>query len=276
MQMGVVPRVALAVTLPRAGFAGRGFGRGGAAQLAGGTQEAERLRTAQLDSLRRLLRDAAAYRQAQAAYARDRSLPRPQSDVVLAALGPAIAGEMPVIFAADAATDIRTALEFAREQNLRAVILGGREAPAVADLLKQRDVPVLLTGVLALPSREDDPYDVNFSLPARLAQAGVRFAITSGDEGAEARNLPYVAGMAAAFGLPPAEALRAVTLYPAQIFGVADRFGTIEPGKVANLVVTTGDLLEARTDTRALFINGRPVPLTTKHTYLFEMFRDRP
>ena len=104
----------------------------------------------------------------------------------------------------------------------------------------------------------------------------MRYAIASGDDGAEARNLPYTAGMAAAFGLPKEEALKAVTLYPAQIFGVADRFGSIEPGKRANLVVTTGDMLEARTDTRALFIDGRPVPLDSKHTYLFEMFKDRP
>jgi imidazolonepropionase-like amidohydrolase len=273
--MTVVPQAALSVSLPRSGFAGRGFGRGGGAQLAGGTQEADRARAAQLDSLRALLRDAEAYARAQEAYAANRSLPRPKSDVVLASLGPVLKRQVPVLFAADGASDIRAAITFARENNLKAIILGGREAPAVADLLKQNDVPVILTGVMSLPSREDDPYDENFSLPAKLATAGVRFAIASGDEGAEARNLPYVAGMAAAFGLSKEDALKAVTLYPAQIFGVADRFGTLEPGKVANLVVTTGDLLEARTDTRALFVNGRPVPLGTKHTYLFEMFKDR-
>jgi imidazolonepropionase-like amidohydrolase len=274
-QMAVVPQAVLSVSLPRSGFAGRGFGRGGGAQLAGGTQEAERARTAQLDSLRALLRDAAAYARAHEAYRANASLPRPRSDVVLASLGPVLKREMPVLFAADAATDIRAAVEFARENDLKAIILGGRDAPAVADLLKQNDVPVILTGVMSLPSREDDPYDANYALPAKLAAAGVRFAIASGDDGAEARNLPYVAGMAAAFGLSKEDALKAVTLSPAQILGVGDRFGSLEPGKVANLVVTTGDLLEARTDTRALFINGRPVPLDTKHTYLFEMFKDR-
>ena len=274
-QMAVVAQAALAVSLPRSGFAGRGFGRGGGAQLAGGTQEADRARTAQLDSLRTLLRDAEAYARAQEAYARNASLPRPARDVVLASLGPVLRREMPVLFSADAATDIRAAVTFARENNLKAIIFGGRDAPAVADLLKQNDVPVILTGIMSLPQREDDPYDAMFSLPSRLAAAGVRFAIASGDDGAEARNLPYVAGMAAAFGLSKDDALKAVTLYPAQIFGVADRFGALEAGKVANLVVTTGDILEARTDTRALFINGRPVPLDTKHTYLFEMFKDR-
>ena len=91
-----------------------------------------------------------------------------------------------------------------------------------------------------------------------------------------ARNLPYTAGMAAAFGLPKDEALKSVTLYPAQILGVADRFGSIEVGKVANLVVTDGDLLEARTNTKYLFIDGRPVPLSDKHTQLNDLFKDRP
>ena len=272
-QMAVIPQVAMSASLPRSGFAGRGFGGGGGG---GGTQDAQQARQRQLDSLRTMLDDAAAYVKAQKAYRANPSLPRPARDVVLGALEPVLDGTMPVLFAADAASDIRAAVEFARDNKLKAIILGGRDAVEAADLLKQHDVPVIVTGVLSLPPREDDPYDVNFSLPARLAAAGVRYAISSGDDGAEARNLPYVAGMAAAFGLPKEEALRSVTLYPAQIFGIADRFGSIEVGKTANLVVTTGDLLEARTDTKALFIDGRPVPLSTKHTYLFEMFKDRP
>jgi imidazolonepropionase-like amidohydrolase len=189
---------------------------------------------------------------------------------------PAVRREMPVLFVADRATDIREAVTFAEEMKLKPIIVGGREAPGIAAWLKQRDVPVLFASVMDLPSREDDAYDVNFSAPAKLAAAGVRFAITSGDQGAEARNLPYTAGMAAAFGLSKENALKSVTLWPAQILGVADRFGSIEPGKVANLVVTTGDILEARTDTKYLFIDGRPVPLDTKHTDLNARFKDRP
>src|SRR5437763_8455288 len=126
-----------------------------------------------------------------------------------------------------------------------------------ASQLKEKNVPVILTGVLDLPTREDDFYDVLYTNAARLQQAGVRFCISTGDTGAHVRDLPFHAGMAAAFGLPRAEALKAVTLYPAQIFGVADRMGSIEPGKMANLVITDGDLLEARTHVRYLFINGR-------------------
>jgi imidazolonepropionase-like amidohydrolase len=229
-----------------------------------------------MDSLRTLLRDAEAYGKAIDAAERDRTLPRPDRDVVLASLLPAIRGQMPVIFTADRSTDIRAAVNFAKEMKLKPIILGGGDAWQIASFLKENDVPVIVTGVMSLPRREDDPYDVNYSSPSKLQKAGVRFAITSGDEGAEARNLPYTAGMAAAFGLPKAEALKSVTLYPAQILGVADKFGSIEVGKVANLVVTDGDLLEAKTNTRYLFIDGRPVPLGTRHTDLNDLFKGRP
>jgi imidazolonepropionase-like amidohydrolase len=276
-QMAVNRNLALVIELPRSGFGGRGVGGFFAAQQGpSSTQDVNRTRQRQLDSLRTMLRDAEAYGKAMDAYAKDKSLPRPKQDVVLASLVPAVRGQMPVLMVADRASDIREAVGFAEENKLRPVIVGGRDAWQVASFLKDHDVPVLVTSVMDLPTREDDPYDVNYSTPAKLAQAGVRFAITSGDAGAEARNLPYTAGMAAAFGLGREEALKAVTLWPAQIFGVADKFGTIEPGKVANLVVTTGDILEAKTDTKFLFIDGRLVPLESKHTDLNNKFKDRP
>lgn len=274
-EMQVVPRAALVINLPRSGFAGRGFGGGGFGQQQGSTQDAQRMRERQLDSLRQILRDAEAYGKAIDAAERDRSLPRVKRDVVLASLVPAVRGEMPVIFTADRPNDIRTAVNFAREMKLRPIILGGGEAWRVASFLKENNVPVIVTSVLQLPRNEDDPYDVNYASPGKLHAAGVKFAISEGG-GAETRNLPYNAGMAAAFGLPKDEALKSVTLYPAQILGVADRFGSIEVGKVANLVVTTGDLLEAKTDTKYLFIDGRPIPLNTRHTDLNDLFKDRP
>jgi imidazolonepropionase-like amidohydrolase len=275
-EMQVVPRAALVINLPRSGFAGRGFAVFLAAQQQGSSQDAQRLRDRQLDSLRQILRDAEAYGKAIDAAERDRTLPRPNRDVVLAALVPAVRGQMPVLFSADRATDIRAAVNFAKEMKLKPIIVGGSDAWQVASFLRENDVPVIVTGVMSLPRREDDPYDVNYSSPGKLQKAGVRFAISSGDQGAEVRNLPYTAGMAAAFGLPKEEALKSVTLYPAQIMGVADRFGSIEPGKVANLVVTDGDLLEAKTNTKHLFIDGRPVPLNSRHTDLNDLFKNRP
>ena len=272
-EMAVVQNAAMLVELPRSGFGGRrggGFAQFAAAQS---TQDVARTRQLQLDSLRQMLKDAAAYGDVQDAYAKDKSIPRPRQDVVLAALVPAVRGAMPVLFVADRANDIREAVAFAEENKLKPIILGGRDAWQVAPYLKQHDVPVILGSVMDLPTREDDPYDVNYSA---ASLAGVRFAITSGNGGSEVRNLPYTAGMAAAFGLSKDNALKSVTLWPAQILGVGDRLGSIEPGKMANLVVTTGDLLEARTDTKYLFIDGRPVPLDTKHTDLYTKFKDRP
>lgn len=273
-EMVVVQREAMVIELPRSGFGGRG---GGFAAATGGanTQEVNRTRQRQMDSLKTLLKDAEAYGQVMDAYARDKTLPRPRQDVVLASLVDAVRGKMPVLMVADRANDIRESVTFAEEMKLKPIIVGGRESWQIAGFLKQHDVAVLLGSVMDLPSREDDPYDVNYSAPGILAKEGVRFAITAGDAGAEVRNLPYTAGMAAAFGLSKDDALKSVTLWPAQILGLGERLGTIEAGKMANLVVTDGDLLEARTNTKFLFIDGRPVPLDTKHTVLFEQFKDR-
>jgi len=221
------------------------------------------------------LRDAEAYGRAQDAYARDRSLPRPDQSVVLESLVPYVRGLQPVIFRAEREAEIRGAIKFAEEMKLKPVILGGNDAWKVASLLKEKNVPVILTGVFSLPNREDDPYDTLYENPVKLQQAGVRFCISTGDSGPEVRNLPQYAGMAAAYGLSKGDALKAVTLYPAQIMNVADRLGSIEPGKMANLVVTDGDLLEIRSNIRYLFIDGRPVVLTSRHTELNEAFKNR-
>ena len=191
------------------------------------------------------------------------------------ALQPYLLGKKPFMFAADRAVDIKAAVKFAAEMKLQAVIVGGAEAWQAADILKANNVPVIVTSVLDLPRTDDDNFDVNYEMPAKLQQAGVRFCISTGDSGAESRNLPYNAGMAAAFGVPKDEAIKSVTLYPAQILGLGDKLGSLETGKIANVVVTDGDLLEARTRARYLFINGRMVPLTSRHTELYEQFKGR-
>jgi len=274
-KMAVVQKLALVVELPHSGFGGRGFARAAALQQ-GSNVDANRVRQLQMDSLRTMLHDAEAYGKAQAAYAADKTLPRPAHDVVLDALLPALAGKMPVIFPADRTNDIRDAVTFAEEMKIKPIIMGGQDAPMVASFLKQHNVPVIVTAVMKLPSREDDPYDVNFTIPAKLAAAGVPFAISTGDKGSEIRTLPYNAGMAAAHGLSKTDALKSVTLWPAQIFGVADKMGSLDVGKMGNVVVTTGDILEAMTDTKYLFIDGRQIPLDSKHTQLNAQFKDRP
>ncbi len=269
--MAVVPRIAMVIQLPgsggRGGFGGGRFGAAAPATPASGMTP--------LDSLNQLLDDAEAYGKAIDAASADPALPRVTHDVILAALVPAVRGEMPVIFTAETESSIKEAVEFAEKRHLKPIILGARDAWRMTDYLKEHDVPVVFQRVLTLPTRDDDPYDAQYAAPAKLAAAGVRFAIASGEPNPDVRNLPYDAGMAAAFGLDKEAALRAVTLSPAEIFGVADRLGSLEPGKIANVVVTNGDILEARTSTRYLFIDGRNVPLATKHTELYDTFKNR-
>jgi imidazolonepropionase-like amidohydrolase len=272
-EMAVVPYAALVINYPRIGGGGGAFG--GFQQQTQNLSETLEANARQLEQIRKVLRDAEAYGRAQDAFAKDRSLPRPDRNVVLESLVPYVRGEQPVMFRADREAEIRGAIKFADEMKLKAIILGGDDSAKVASLLKEKNVPVILTGIFSLPVREDDPYDSLYETASKLQQAGVLFAISTGDSGPEVRNLPQYAGMAAAYGLSKADALKAVTLYPAQIMKVADRLGSIDAGKMANLVVTDGDLLEIRTHIRYLFIDGRPVVLSSRHTELNDAFKNR-
>jgi imidazolonepropionase-like amidohydrolase len=273
-EMAVVPQAALVINYPRIGGGGGG-GFGGPPQQPANLSDTLAANERQLDQIRKILRDAEAYGRAQDAYAKDKSLPRPDRNVVLEPMVPYVRGEQPVIFRADREAEIRGAVRFAEEMKLKPIILGGDDAWKVASLLKEKNVPVILTGVFSLPGREDDAYDALYEQPAKLQQAGVRFCISTGDSGPEVRNLAQYAGMAAAFGLSKDDAVKSVTLYPAQILNVADRLGSIEPGKMANLVVTDGDLLEIRSRIVYLYIDGRSVVLSSRHTELNEAFKNR-
>jgi imidazolonepropionase-like amidohydrolase len=269
-EMAVVPEAALVIQFPRIG--GGGFFQ---AQQAV-TPDAITQRDRRIEDIRRLLRDSEAYGRAQDAYRKDpKSVARPATDLKLAALVPYARGDRPVIFRAERERDIRGAIRLAEEMKLKPIIIGASDGGKMAAFLKEHNVPVILDGVMNLPLREDDAYDSLFENAATLQAAGVRFCISTGDSGAQVRDLPFTAGMAAAFGLSKADALKSVTLYPAQIMGVADRLGSIEPGKIANLVIADGDVLEARTNIRYLFINGRQIPLVSRHTMLNDQFKDR-
>ena len=158
------------------------------------------------------------------------------------------------------------------------MIVGGQDAWRLTDLLKARDVPVIVSPVNALPLRRWEGYDTAYANPGKLQAAGVRFCIAndgSDFEAAHDRNLPYQAAQAAAHGLPRDEALKAVTLYPAQILGVGDRLGSLEVGKDATLIVTSGDPLEIMTQVEAAYIDGRPVDLSNRRRGCYEKYKQQ-
>ena len=196
-------------------------------------------------------------------------------DLKLEALAPVVRGGLPVLVFANRARDIRNAVEFCDKQKLKMILAGGAEAYKVKDLLRSKGVPVVLRPPLSFPEDEDDPYDRELSQPAELAAAGVKFAIASFDN-SFARRLGQNAANAVAHGLSYEEALRAVTINPAQIFGLSGQIGTLEEGKLANVIVTNGDPLELTTDVKYLFIKGRLTSTENKHHRLYEKYLNRP
>jgi imidazolonepropionase-like amidohydrolase len=197
-----------------------------------------------------------------------------QLDPRRAALLPYVKGEKPVVISANRRADIVEALKWADEVKVKLILSGGIDAWKVADEIKKRNIPVLCGPFTVMPQEAHDTYDSQYAAAAKLHQAGIKFCIRSAGS-TNTRNLPYEAAMAASYGLPIEEALKAVTLYPAQILGLADKLGSIELGKMANLVITDGDMLEPTTQVRGLFIAGVPLDPTSKQTRLYERYRER-
>jgi imidazolonepropionase-like amidohydrolase len=203
------------------------------------------------------------------------SIDKFERDLKLAALVPVVQGKLPLLITANDHREIKDAVQFCEQEKVRMILARGREAWKVKELLKEKKIPVILGPSHVLPSTEDEPYDQPFSLAGQLHAAGVKIAVATFDS-ANSRTLPYEAANYVPFGLPHAEALKAITVNPAEIFGMADRLGTIQPGKIANLIVTTGDPLEITTEVRHLFINGRLTSTDNKHQQLYERYLARP
>lgn len=207
--------------------------------------------------------------------AKEARLPDFRTDLKLEAMIPVLDGSRPVLTTAIREREIRDAIAFADKQKIKIILSQATEAYKVTKEIKERDIPVILGPTLALPLNEDDPYDRSYTTPADLQKAGIRFAIGT-FAASFSRNLPYQAAQAVAFGLPHDDALRAITRNAAEIWGVGDRIGTIEEGKWADLMITDGDPLEARTQIRRLFIKGKPVDLDNKHKQLYDKYMNRP
>ena len=198
-----------------------------------------------------------------------------QRDLKLEALVPVIRGELPVLVFASRAREIRDAVEFCDKQKIKMILAGGAESYKVKDLLRSKNIPVILQPTLTEPLDEDDPYDRSLTTAAELSDAHVKFAFGSFDN-SFARRLGQQAANAVAHGLAYDEALKAVTIYPAQIFGLSDQLGTLENGKIANIIVTNGDPLELTTDVRYLFIKGQLTSTDNKHKAEYEKYLNRP
>jgi hypothetical protein len=265
-EMAVKPAAALHVELPglRAARGGIAGGRRGAQPQADGP--------ALLAELKGLLDAARAYEKRRDAAAADRRLALPGYDETSESLLPVVKGELPLMISVHGEKDIRAAIKFVRDENIQAVFYGVEQGFKVAGELAAARIPVVLGSLYDLPPVWEDGYDALFRNPGIMAKAGVKIAFSS-SSASVAKDLPYHAAKAAAFGLDRGEALKAVTINTAEIFGVAGTMGSLEKGKAANIVLADGDILELRTNIAKVFIDGRETDLSNRYTELLEKFK---
>ncbi|WP_246455449.1 amidohydrolase family protein [Hymenobacter citatus] len=240
---------------------------GGAANDPRAAERREQARQQRLNELEQLFAEASAYRYLSTAHA---------TNLRLASLGGLFDGSKTLYIHADNGKEILEAVRFAKRLGVQKVtVVGARDAWMMLDFLKQNDVAVVLSRIHALPLRDGDDYDQAYKLPATLQKAGIRYCLDyeGSMETAGSRNLAFVAGTAAGFGLTKEQALTAVTLSPAQILGLDKDYGSLETGKSATLVVSRGDLLDMRTnDLTHAYIDGREFNRDNKQTYLSNKF----
>lgn len=241
-------------------------------------EQQARERYAKLRDLVAFFDDARAYAQAKAAAAKGQAS-APAVIPAWESMLPYVEGRLPVVVHADTVRQLRAVLAWASTNQFQIILAGGREATRVADLLAAAKIPVIYPHTFTQPFRDIDPYDAPFATPETLRRAGIKVVFSLGSDSFNApliKNLPYAAAQAVAFGLPRDEALKALTLYPAQIAGVADRLGSIEPGKEASLFAADGDILDIRSQVTRMWIAGAEVSLENRHTRLYRKYQARP
>lgn len=192
----------------------------------------------------------------------------------MAALAAAVRGDIKLMIEVDASNDIESAISWVKEKELDVIFTGVAEGWRVADKLAEAKIPVVTGPMLSTPNRESDRYDRPYANAGIMSKAGVKVAIRT-NESENARNLPFNAGFAAAYGMGKEEALKAVTLNPAEMFGVSEQLGSLEKGKNATLFVSTGDPFEPASQIKYLFIDGYMVPLDSRHIRLYNEFLER-
>jgi imidazolonepropionase-like amidohydrolase len=238
-----------------------------------GKDEAGSTRAGVSQRLRRVFRDALEYERRKPDFARGQMAPLSASAPDLEALLPVLHGQLPLIAVANRRSDIATALRLAREFKLQVILAGAQEGWQVAGDIAAAGVPVLIEPLDNIPSY--DALGVRYENAALLARAGVKVVLLETDTH-NSRNLRQEAGNAVSYGMSWDQALRAITLAPAEVFGVVDRYGSLQAGKVANVVVWSGDPFEFTTAVEHVFIRGREIPLRSRQTELFERYKTLP
>jgi imidazolonepropionase-like amidohydrolase len=239
-------------------------------------EEQAKDRRTKLRGLMEFFAEAAAYAKAKDAADKNGT---PEKIPSWEAMIPYVLGKLPIIVHADDARQIRAAVNWAATNRYKLVIADGRDAWKEADLLAEKKVPVIYSHVFTLPPQDSEGYDVQFRAPAVLQKAGVQVLFGNGlstMDAALTKNLPYLAAQAVAFGFPRDEAVKGITLYPAQLSGVANRLGSIETGKDATLFAADGDVLDIRSHVTRMWVAGKAVSLESKHTRLYKKYRERP
>ena len=267
-EMSMKGAAALNVNWPNPNQRAGRFGGGGGGQ-GGANRPAPKTYAEQVQMLKDYFAEARAYRDAVAAGEKVRT------DARYMAMIPALDRKIPVVVSASGTSQINDAITWAKQENLRLIIRGGDDAIHVAARLKAENIPVILTSTMDAPNRAHEGYDAAYSRAAQLHKAGVKFAISGGSGSLYTDRLPYEAGVAVAFGLPEEEAIKAVTINAAEFMGLSDRLGSLEPGKQATFLITTGTPIDTRSNILQAYIQGRELDMNDIQKHFFEKYMEK-
>ncbi len=229
-----------------------------------------------VEKIKEYLREARHYLELKKLAAEDEKAGMPDLNPKYETLAPVLEGTLPVIISVEKAKDIELAIDFVQEEKIKAIFRGCAQGFKVAEKIKEAGIPVIIDDLYTGPSEPEDGYDAPFRNVVELAKAGVTICFSSGVDPSISKDLPYHAARAVAFGLDWKEAIKALTINPAKIFGIDDRVGSIEVGKDADLFITTGDPLDLRSEVKHLFIDGKDIDLSNWWESLYNIWKERP
>ena len=229
-----------------------------------------------VDKIKDYLKEARRYLEVKNLSAKDPKVAAPAPNPKYEALAPVLNGTLPVIISVEKAKDIELAIKFVKDEKLKAIFRGCAQGFQVAGKIKQAGIPVIIDSLYTGPSEPEDGYDAPYRNVVELARAGVMLCFSTGDDPAQGKDLPHHAAKAVAFGLDREEAIKALTINAARIFGVDGRLGSLEPGKDADLFLATGDPLDFKTEVKVMFINGRKIDMANWWEDLYKKWKARP